>query len=148
MSNSERGTGRTQRGIILAVSQMLMGRNGIHLSATPHATRSACEYARSWLKSNGFLDQTTIPVATGSEVIRFGTATLAFLPMHASLRGMRADQIVKDHFVLECEEEAAAKKVRMDDAATIKSLMLKHKWHTVKLPVQLHPASSTLLVRG
>jgi len=81
-------------------------------------------------------------------VIRFGTATLAFLPMHASLRGMRADQIVKDHFVLECEEEAAAKKVRMEDAATIKSLMLKHKWHTVKLPVQLHPASSTLLVRG
>ena len=129
----------------MAVSQMLMGRNGVHLSATPQAARSACEYAKGWLKTNGFFDQTTVPVAAGNVEVRFGTATLKFLPMSACLRGMRVD-IIKDHCVLECEAAEAIKQARRADAATIKELMLKNKWYSVKIPGTFR-TGTTLLIR-
>lgn len=133
MNDSERGTGRTQRGVVQAVCAMIMGKNVVHVSGTPQAARDACEYAKNWLKVNGFLDQTAITVATEREVIRFGTATLTFLPMSASLRGMSHD-IIKDHFVLEYAAEKARQRARIADMRTIARLMHKHEWGTVELP--------------
>lgn len=137
MSNQDkdRGTGRTQRGVVQAVSAMLMGKNVVHVSGSSDAAMSALAYARIWLHDNGWCDQSRVDLTVNNAtmVIRFGSGKLQFHSMHGALpRGLPTLTVFKDHYVLECEAVVEDKKARTEAKEQITKLMDQFGWECVQ----------------
>ena len=147
-SKEIRGTGRSQRDIVRALSQAIMGKQVLFVSMTPESGRAHWHLATEWLQANGWMDYLGCEVRPHENIIRMGAGRVLF-SMGQSMSGPRLhciQHIVEDHFVTECNAAAAAKKERIEDAATIKVLMLKHKWYAVKIPGTFS-AGSTMVIR-
>lgn len=124
-----------------------MGKQVLFVSMTPESGCAHWNMALEWLRTNGFRDYLGCEVRPHENIVRMGAGRVLF-SMGKSISGPRLHDIqciVEDHFVLECEAEAI-KKARRDDAATIKALMLKHKWYAVKIPGTFS-SGTTLLIR-
>lgn len=136
MSNSDkdRGTGRTQCGVVQAVCAMLMGKTVRYISATPGGAKDAMSYAKDWLHINGWCEQSRVVLTADNDamVILFGTGKLEFKHAGIAYNGGGLYTYVKDHFVLECEAEAASKKARTDAKTQIAKLMDEFGWECVQ----------------
>lgn len=136
-SKDIRGTGRSQRDIVRALSQALMGKRVLFVSMTPESGRAHWDVACDWLEANGFIGHTTVSLVPHENRIRMGAGSVLF-SMGQSMSGPRLhciQLIVEDHFVTECNA-AKAEKDRLaeeqdDDKETIKRLMVKHGWSNV-----------------
>lgn len=134
--DTERGTGRTTRAVVASLCAMLRGKRVIHVSSNGMAAKDHYVLAMHWLENNGWLlpESAAVMAVSADPVnrrITFGAGEITFNPMGACLRGMRCT-ITKDHYVLELEELERLKQERLDDAATIKTLMRKHGWNEVE----------------
>lgn len=137
MSNELRGTGRSQRGIVRALSLAIMGQRVLFVSANPESGRAHWRVACDWLGANGFLGYTGCEVGVYENRIRMGVGSVTFsMGKSMSGPGLHCIQhIVEDHFVTECNA-AKAEQDRIsaemeEDKNTIATLMLKHKWFEV-----------------
>lgn len=138
MSNELRGTGRSQRDIVRALSQALMGKRVLFVSMTPESGRAHWDVACDWLEANGFIGHTTVSLVPHENRIRMGAGSVLF-SMGQSMSGPRLhciQLIVEDHFVTECNaakaEQDRLAEEQADDKETIKRLMVKHGWRNVR----------------
>lgn len=141
-SDALRGTGRSQRDIVRALSQAIMGKQVLFVSMTPESGRAHWHLAIGWLQSNGFMDYPGCEVRPHADIIRMGAGRVLF-SMGKSMSGPRLQgiqHIVEDHYVTECNAAAAAKKAEQeDDKNTIAKLLRKHQWTTVQsYGIQFH----------
>lgn len=141
-SKEIRGTGRSQRDIVRALSQAIMGKQVLFVSMTPESGRAHWDVACDWLGANGFIGHTTVSLVPHENRIRMGVGSVLF-SMGQSMSGPRLhciQLIVEDHFVTECNAVAAAKKAEQeDDKNTIAKLLRKHQWTTVQsYGIQFH----------
>ena len=137
MSNELRGTGRSQRDIVRALSQAIMGKQVLFVSMTPESGRAHWHLAIGWLQSNGFMDYRGCEVRPHADIIRMGAGRVLF-SMGKSMSGPRLQgiqHIVEDHYVTECNAAKAEKdrlaEEQAADKETIKRLMVKHGWSNV-----------------
>lgn len=138
MSNQERGTGRSQRDIVRALSQAMMGKRVLFVSMTPESGRAHWQVACDWLEANGFVGYSGCSLLPLENTIRLGVGHVLF-SMGQSLSGPQLhciQHIVEDHFVTECKD-AKAEKDRIvteidEDKNTIAKLMRKHQWLCVE----------------
>lgn len=140
MDNSKdvRGTGRSQRDIVRALSLAIMGKRVLFVSASPEAGRAHWRVAYDWLAANGFIGYTGCEVAVHENRIRMGAGSVTF-SMGQSMSGPRLhciQHIVEDHFVTECNaakaEQDRLKEERDADKTAIAKLMVKHGWLIVE----------------
>ena len=134
MSNEIRGTGRSQRDIVRALSQALMGKTVLFVSMTPESGRAHWRVACDWLEANGFIGHKSVGLLTHENRIRMGVGSVLF-SMGQSMSGPRLhgiQHIVEDHYVTECNaakaEQDRIKEEQEADKYTIAKLMRKHKW--------------------
>lgn len=142
MSNELRGTGRSQRDIVRALSLAIMGKRVLFVSMTPESGRAHWQVACDWLEANGFIGYTGCGVDSRENYIRMGAGSVRF-SMGQSMSGPRLyyiQHIVEDHCVTECNAAAASKRAEKEaDKDTIARLMHKHQWQTVEgYGVQFH----------
>lgn len=140
MSNELRDTGRSQRDIVRALSQAIMGKRVLFVSMTPESGRAHWQVACDWLEANGFIGHSTVSLVQHENRIRMGAGSVLF-SMGQSMSGLRLygiQHIVEDHFVTECNAAKAEKdrlaEERGADMHTITKLMYKHEWGVVELP--------------
>lgn len=141
-SKEVRGTGRSQRNIVRALSLAIMGKQVLFVSANPASGCDHWKVAMDWLGANGFIGYTGCGVSTRDNYIRMGAGSVLF-SMGKSMSGPRLQgiqHIVEDHFVTECNAAAAVKKAEQeDDKNTIAKLLRKHQWTTVQAyGIQFH----------
>ena len=141
-SKEVRGTGRSQRDIVRALSLAIMGKRVLFVSANPEAGRAHWRVAYDWLDANGFIGYTGCEMRVHEHHIRMGAGSVTFsMGKSMSGPGLHCIQhIVEDHCVTECNAAAAAKKAEQeDDKNTIARLMHKHQWGTIEgYGVQFH----------
>lgn len=142
MSNEIRGTGRSQRDIVRALSHAIMGEQVLFVSMTPESGRAHWDVACDWLEANGFMDYLGCEVRPHENIIRMGAGSVLF-SMGEGMSGPRLhgiQYIVEDHYVTECNAATAAKKAEQEeDKNTIARLMHKHQWGTIEgYGVQFH----------
>lgn len=137
-SKEIRGTGRSQRDIVRALSQAIMGKQVLFVSMTTEAGRAHWQVAYDWLKANGFIGHKTVSLLPQENRIVMGVGSVLF-SMGQSMSGPRLhgiQSIVEDHFVTECN---AAKAEQEADKDTIAKLLRKHQWTTVQsYGIQFH----------
>lgn len=133
-SKEIRATGRSERDIVRALSQALMGKQVLFVSMTPESGRAHWHVATDWLQANGFIGHKGVQVMSHTHLIVMGVGSVLF-SMGQSMSGPRLHGIqfiVEDHFVTECKAAKAEKdriKAEQDeDKNTIAKLMRKHKW--------------------
>lgn len=136
-----RGTGRSQRDIVRALSQALMGKQVLFVSMTPESGRAHWQVACDWLEANGFIGHKSVSLLPQENRIRMGVGSVLF-NMGQSMSGPRLhciQLIVEDHFVTECNAAAAKKAEQEADKDTIAKLLRKHQWTTVQsYGIQFH----------
>ena len=144
MSNQERGTGRSQRDIVRALSLAIMGKRVLFVSMTPESGRAHWEVACDWLEANGFIGYTGCAVRASENHIRLGVGSVLF-SMGQSMSGERLhciQHIVEDHFVTECNaakaEKDRLKEEKTADLAEVVRLLDKHGITHVTSPRQQH----------
>lgn len=127
-SNSERGTGRTQRCIVRALSAGLRGETVVFVSADRAAGKEHRAYAIKWLTDNGFIGHHNVDVSP-SRTILLGSGRVTF-SMGESMSGPGlhcTTMIVEDHYVTECSARAAAAKAeKTADLEAVRQLLMKH----------------------
>lgn len=133
-----RGTGRSQRDIVRALSQAIMGKQVLFVSMTPESGCAHWNMALEWLRTNGFRDYLGCEVRPHEDIIRMGAGRVLF-GMGKSISGPRLHDIqciVEDHYVAECSAKKAEQEA---DKNTIAKLMRKHQWTTVQTyGIQFH----------
>lgn len=140
-SKDIRGTGRSQRDIVRALSQAIMGKQVLFVSMTPESGCSHWNMALEWLRTNGFMDYLGCEVRQHENIIRMGAGRMLFSMGH-SMSGPRLHDIqcvVEDHYVTECNAAAVKRAEKEADKNTIARLMRKHQWTTVQsYGIQFH----------
>lgn len=138
MNDSKRGTGRTERGIELAISGLLMGKTVVHVSGNSQQAKVASRYAATWLMRNGWYEQQVCPLREAPQSFIFGRGELRFVGAEQNLAGMRIKLLVEDHWAVELREEREQRQklaAELDeDQETIKRLLRKHGFNSVDLP--------------
>lgn len=154
MNNEIRGTGRSQRDIVRALSQAIMGKQVLFVSMTPGAGCAHWNMALEWLRTNGFRDYLGCEVRPHENIIRMGAGRVLF-SMGKSISGPRLhgiQHIVEDHYVTECNaakaEQDRLKAEREDDLAEVVRLLDMHGITHVTSPRQQHGATYFCHLKG
>ena len=136
MDNKElRGTGRSQRDVVRALSQAIMGKHVLFVSMTPEAGKEHFALALGWLEANGFFGDDGCEVEAEGNYIRMGVGSVLF-SMGKSISGPslhKIQHIIEDHFVTECtaeRERVLAERVK--DLDTVERLLNKHGYTSVR----------------
>lgn len=153
-SKEIRGTGRSQRDIVRALSQAIMGKQVLFVSMTPESGRAHWHLAIGWLQSNGFMDYRGCEVRPHADIIRMGAGRVLF-SMGKSMSGPRLhgiQHIVEDHFVTECNAAKAEKDrveaEKVEDLAEVVRLLDKHGITHVTSPRQQYGATYFCHLKG
>lgn len=153
-SKEIRGTGRSQRDIVRALSQAIMGKQVLFVSMTPESGRAHWHLAIGWLQSNGFMDYLGCEVRPHANIIRMGAGRVLF-SMGKSMSGPRLQgiqHIVEDHFVTECNaakaEKDRIKAEKVEDLAEVVRLLDKHGITHVTSPRQQYGATYFCHLKG
>lgn len=125
MSESERGTGRTQRSIERCLVHMLTNPRAevLFVTCTLPAARDAVDYMVEWCDRNG------VKCDRNGLHFHIGHSHMRATSMDQNMRGLRHDLVVWDHHA---EERAAVNKVEKEDKETILRLMRKHGYWRVE----------------
>lgn len=153
-SKEIRGTGRSQRDIVRALSQAIMGKQVLFVSMTPESGCSHWNMALEWLQANGFIGHTTVSLVPHENRIRMGVGSVLF-SMGKSISGPRLHDIqciVEDHYVTECNaakaEKDRIKAEKVEDLAEVVRLLDKHGITHVTSPRQQHGATYFCHLKG
>lgn len=153
-SKEIRGTGRSERDIVRALSQALMGKRVLFVSATPESGRAHWHVATEWLQANGFIGHKGVQVVSHTNLIIMGVGSVLF-SMGESMSGPRLhgiQYIVEDHFVTECSaakaERDRIKAEKVEDLAEVVRLLDKHGITHVTSPRQQHGVTYFCHLKG
>ena len=153
-SKEIRGTGRSQRDIVRALSQAIMGKRVLFVSMTPGSGLAHWHMALEWLQANGFIDYSGCTVRPHEHHIRMGAGSVLF-SMGQSMSGPRLrciQLIVEDHFVTECNaakaERDRIKAEKVEDLAEVVRLLDKHGITHVTSPRQQHGVTYFCHLKG
>lgn len=149
-----RDTGRSQRDIVRALSQALMGKSVLFVSMTPESGRAHWQVAWDWLKANGFIGHSTVCMLPHENRIRMGVGSVLF-SMGQSMSGPRLhciQHIVEDHSVTECNaakaEQDRTEAEKVADLAEVVRLLDKHGITHVTSPRQQYGATYYCHLKG
>lgn len=142
MSDSERGTGRSQRAVVRALMGAVLGKKVLHVTATQQHGKDLYQYACKFIEDNGLNEHGRVKFM--GHVIHTGCGSVYF-NMGGSMNtaGLGISLIVEDHYVTENNARAAKRKA---DIAMIASLMREHNWHSVN-DIRYPNTGSTLLIK-
>ena len=153
-SKEIRGTGRSQRDIVRALSQALMGKQVLFVSMTPESGRAHWQVACDWLGANGFIGHKTVSLLPQENHIVMGVGSVLF-SMGQSMSGPRLhgiQSIVEDHYVTECNaakaEKDRVKAEKVEDLAEVVRLLDKHGITHVTSPRQQYGATYFCHLKG
>ena len=153
-SKDIRGTGRSQRDIVRALSQAIMGKQVLFVSMTPESGCAHWNMALEWLRTNGFRDYLGCEVRPHENIIRMGAGRVLF-SMGKSISGPRLHDIqciVEDHYVTECSaakaEKDRIKAEKVEDLAEVVRLLDKHGITHVTSPRQQYGATYYCHLKG
>lgn len=153
-SKEIRGTGRSQRDIVRALSQALMGKQVLFVSMTPESGRAHWQVACDWLEANGFIGHKSVSLLPQENRIRMGVGSVLF-NMGQSMSGPRLHDIqciVEDHYVTECNaakaERDRIKAEKVEDLAEVVRLLDKHGITHVTSPRQQHGVTYFCHLKG
>lgn len=153
-SKDIRGTGRSQRDIVRALSQAIMGKQVLFVSMTPESGCAHWNMACDWLEANGFIGHNTVSFLPQENLIGMGAGSVRF-SMGQSMSGPRLygiQHIVEDHFVTECNAAKAEKDrveaEKVEDLAEVVRLLDKHGITHVTSPRQQYGATYFCHLKG
>jgi hypothetical protein len=139
-----RGTGRTSNAVKAAVLAAAFGQRVVYICGNQNSADHANALAREFVeKSLGPTYHLRVSISKERIVFYFANGgvagTLVFRSMEAQdiNLGMRKEQVfrvIEDHYAVEVRAEREAKRIRMDDCATIMRLMQKHGFRELSIP--------------